>query len=142
MDEHKAQMTHLLFLSEMYALVKKAGDAEQAERIWEELAEGWEALFGQRPPRWWVEPLPEVEEGEGEGDDLAVSFAELAVGDVFYTARPRRQYYVKLAAFTTGGRRFNAEELESGRPVYWEDAPETPIFRDDGGHSEGSTGVE
>lgn len=69
------------------------------------------------------------------------SFDELNIGDVFYITEPYRQYYVKLAPFQDAhGRLCNAEELESGRPLQWQDSPRFPIYRDDGGRSwEGPT---
>lgn len=64
------------------------------------------------------------------------SFDELNIGDVFYITEPYRQYYVKLAPFVDdAGRECNAEELESGRPLYWRDSPRFSIHRDDGGRS-------
>jgi hypothetical protein len=65
-----------------------------------------------------------------------LTYDQLAVGDVFYTTQPYRQYYVKLEPFEdAGGRLCNAEELESGKAVQWKDSPRFPIHRDDGHHS-------
>jgi hypothetical protein len=64
-----------------------------------------------------------------------VNFDDLVVGSIFYTEEPYRQYYLKLKPFEVNGRWYNAEELDSGKSIQFNQSLRFPIYQDDGGKS-------